>query len=339
LALTTAGAYLRKSTLSFEQYLHEYEKRWDINPRRPLELHEYRGRTLYNTWDLSYARLKNDDPDAARLLELLAYFDNQHIWHDLLRTGINDHSPEWLLNVVVDLVDFENAMGTLVDYCFVEVHSSTLTYSMHACVHDWTFGGLNKVIDTQSYWYAVDCIVNSINEEDWDFLGHLRYARLAPHAARLAHDRFLQGDLFENALHNWIYKIEYIAQLLSKQVQLVAAGVLLERALAGKEKALGRDHASILNTVNNLGLLYRDQGNLDEAEQMYIRALAGKEKALGRDHTSTLNTVNNLGLLYRAQGKLDEAEQMVIRALAGYEKALGPDHTSTLDTVNNLGIL
>ena len=140
MALTTAGTYLRKSTLSFEQYLHEYEKRWNVNPRRPLKLHEYRDRTLYNTWDLSYARLKNDDLDAARLLELLAYFDNQHIWHDLLRAGISDRSPEWLLNVAVDPLDFENAMGTLVDYCFVEVHSSTLTYSMHACVHDWTFG-------------------------------------------------------------------------------------------------------------------------------------------------------------------------------------------------------
>ena len=202
MALTTAGTYLRKSTLSFEQYLHEYEKRWNINPRRPLKLHEYRDRTLYNTWDLSYARLKNDNPDAAQLLKLLAYFDNQHIWYDLLRAGISDHSPEWLLNAAVDLVDFENAMGTLVDYCFVEVHSSTLTYSMHACVHDWTFGGLNKVIDIQSYWYAFDCIANSINKEDGHFFGHLQYAHLAPHAARLARDRFVRGDLFENALHD-----------------------------------------------------------------------------------------------------------------------------------------
>jgi tetratricopeptide (TPR) repeat protein len=315
LALTTAGAYLRKSTLSFEQYLHEYEKRWNINPRRPLKLHEYRDHTLYNTWDLSYARLKNDDPDAAQLLELLAYFDNQHIWHELLRAGIGDHSPDWLLNVAVDLVDFENVMGTLVDYCFVEVHLGTLSYSMHACVHDWTFGGLNKVIDTQSYWYAFDCIANSINKEDWDFLGHLRYAHLAHHAARLARDRFVQGDLFENAPHNWIYEIEYIIQLLLKQVQLVVAGVLHERALAGKEKALGRDHTSTLNTVGNLGNLYRAQGKLDKAEQMYIRALAGFKKALGRDHISTLDTVCNLGLLYYDQGKLDEAEQMYMRAL------------------------
>jgi tetratricopeptide (TPR) repeat protein len=112
-----------------------------------------------------------------------------------------------------------------------------------------------------------------------------------------------------------------------------------QRALAGTEKALGPNHTSTLDTVNNLGNLYADQGKLDEAEEMYRRALAGREKALGPDHTSTLNTVNNLGLLYADQGKLDEAEKTYQRALAGKEKALGTDHTSTLDMVNNLGLL
>lgn len=34
-----------------------------------------------------------------------------------------------------------------------------------------------------------------------------------------------------------------------------------------------------------------DQGNLEEAEKMYLRALQGCEKAWGAEHTSTLGTV------------------------------------------------
>jgi Tetratricopeptide repeat len=67
---------------------------------------------------------------------------------------------------------------------------------------------------------------------------------------------------------------------------------MYKRALAGKERALGPEHTSTLDTVNNLGLLYRTQGKLDEAEQMYKRALAGeerKDRALGRDYASTLS--------------------------------------------------
>jgi tetratricopeptide (TPR) repeat protein len=86
---------------------------------------------------------------------------------------------------------------------------------------------------------------------------------------------------------------------------------------------------STLDTVNNLGILYKNQGKLAEAEAIYIRALEGYEKALGPDHTSTLDTVNNLGTLYSDQGKLAEAEAMYIRALQGYEDALGLELTSS----------
>jgi hypothetical protein len=37
---------------------------------------------------------------------------------------------------------------------------------------------------------------------------------------------------------------------------------MYQRALAGWEKALGPDHTSTLDTVHNLGNLYRDQGKL-----------------------------------------------------------------------------
>ena len=37
-----------------------------------------------------------------------------------------------------------------------------------------------------------------------------------------------------------------------------------ERALEGREKALGPEHTSTLGTVNNLGILYKDQGKLAE---------------------------------------------------------------------------
>ena len=52
------------------------------------------------------------------------------------------------------------------------------------------------------------------------------------------------------------------------------------RALQGKEEALGPKHTSTLSTVNNLGNLYKNQGRLAEAEAMYNRALQGSEEAL-----------------------------------------------------------
>jgi hypothetical protein len=52
-------------------------------------------------------------------------------------------------------------------------------------------------------------------------------------------------------------------------------------ALQEYEKALGVEHTPTLNTANNLGNLYRNQGKMAEAEAMYLRArISVKPKSL-----------------------------------------------------------
>ncbi|KAH0559111.1 hypothetical protein GP486_004323 [Trichoglossum hirsutum] len=102
-----------------------------------------------------------------------------------------------------------------------------------------------------------------------------------------------------------------------------------------------------LDTVHSLGLLYRDQGRLVNAEAMYQRVLARREKMhqrglvfneklLGRENPSTLTSMSNLASLLDNQGKYERAEEMHQQALDGYEKLLGKEHPSTLESMNNL---
>ncbi|KAJ5497342.1 hypothetical protein N7463_009329 [Penicillium fimorum] len=123
----------------------------------------------------------------------------------------------------------------------------------------------------------------------------------------------LQQRLLPHA--NYIYHLDWsddtiellgvfhcLGNLYSNQGKLKEAKEMYQRALIGKEKALGPNHTSTLDT-----------GKLKEAEEMYQRALAGYEKALGPDNTPTLNTVDSLGVLYKAQDKLKKAEDMYQR--------------------------
>jgi hypothetical protein len=71
--------------------------------------------------------------------------------------------------------------------------------------------------------------------------------------------------------------------------------------LKGKEKAWGPEHTSTLDTVNNLGALYSDQGRLKEVEEMYQRALKGYEKLRGRDHPNTMAVADNLRRLLESK--------------------------------------
>ncbi|KAN0069133.1 HET domain containing protein [Elaphomyces granulatus] len=134
--------------------------------------------------------------------------------------------------------------------------------------------------------------------------------------------------------------VHNLGVLYANQGKLDEVEKMYQRALQGFEKAWGTDHistlpaawgpdhTSTLNTVNNLGGLYANQGKLDEAEKMYQRALQGYEKAFGPENVAryrqALNTIRNLGDLFATQGHLGEAKEMYSRARTGFQALLGP---------------
>ena len=78
--------------------------------------------------------------------------------------------------------------------------------------------------------------------------------------------------------------------------------------------------------LNNLALLYDNQGHYAKAEPLYQRAAVIFEKALGPDHRAVANSLKHLADLYRNQAQYAKAEPLYQRALAIREKALGSDH-------------
>jgi tetratricopeptide (TPR) repeat protein len=339
LALATAGAYLHQVTISLSDYLRLYKESWARLQKSSPKLASYEDRTLYSTWQLSFDYVEQRNTLSAQLLRLWAYFDNQDLWFELLRHS-NPKDPNWIQELAKDELSFHSAVRVLSDHGLVEIDVSSQElvesrgYSIHGCVHSWTIHILNQDWDYNLARVAVEFVGSHIPGEEavrpW-----LTERRLLRHAARCSY--ILLNDLVTDNGMKWAY--HNFGDLYKGQGKLAEAEEMYQRALHGKEKALGTEHTSTLQTVNNLGVLYSDQGKLAKAEEMYQRALQGKEKALGTEHRSTLQTVNNLGILYKGQGKLAEAEEMYQRALQGYEKALGSEHKLTFQTANNLGIL
>lgn len=85
---------------------------------------------------MSYDRSEREDPLAATALKLLAYFDNQEIWYELLHACLNGDLPSWLQEMASKRIDFDNVMGTLVTYSLLEAHPARGSYSIHSCIHD-----------------------------------------------------------------------------------------------------------------------------------------------------------------------------------------------------------
>jgi tetratricopeptide (TPR) repeat protein len=108
---------------------------------------------------------------------------------------------------------------------------------------------------------------------------------------------------------------------------------LYQRALTIREQQLGPHHPDTAQSLNNLALLYRVQGQSAQAEPLYQRALAIREQQLGPHHPDTASSLNNLAALYRAQGKDEQAEPLFKQALAIREQQLGPQHPDTAQSV------
>ncbi|MBV8729445.1 MAG: tetratricopeptide repeat protein, partial [Acidobacteriia bacterium] len=79
-----------------------------------------------------------------------------------------------------------------------------------------------------------------------------------------------------------------LAALNYRRGNLMLAEAFYWWALHLKEQILGPDHPETAMTLNNLAVLFRSQGKLNEAGPLFRRALTILENTLDPDHPSVL---------------------------------------------------
>ncbi|XP_053714552.1 nephrocystin-3 isoform X1 [Synchiropus splendidus] len=115
--------------------------------------------------------------------------------------------------------------------------------------------------------------------------------------------------------------------------------LLRRRALQLEELTLGTDSADCAKTLNELGVLYYLQNNLDAAKVFLTRSLEMRQRVLGSDHPDCAQSLNNLAALHTERREYETAEDMYERALNIRKKALSPDHPSLAYTLKHLAML
>ena len=71
---------------------------------------------------------------------------------------------------------------------------------------------------------------------------------------------------------------------------------------------LGDRHPQTLVSMNNLGLLLEQRGNLAGAEALWREALQGRREVLGESHPNTVASREGLAAFLEEQGRPDEAQ-------------------------------
>lgn len=105
---------------------------------------------------------------------------------------------------------------------------------------------------------------------------------------------------------------------------------------AARERVLGPDDASTLQTLNNLSVILLQTGNYAEAEELARRVLEARQRSLGAEHPDTLMSEQNLAQLLEDQGRMEDAEPIYRRLHEIQLRVHGPDHPET--TYAKLGL-
>jgi len=87
LALSQAGAYIHISQYSLSRYLKEYQTKaaYLLSQGWTTRQHD---KSVFATWDISFAVIQEESPNASELLLVCGFFDHEDIPEELLRRGL-----------------------------------------------------------------------------------------------------------------------------------------------------------------------------------------------------------------------------------------------------------
>lgn len=332
LALVQAAAFIDETGCSLAEYVNLYAThRQELLARGSNLLLDY-DETVATTWSLSFQQIEQQSPAAAVVLRVCAFLVADAIPKELLARGIAELSAipgaEGL-----DALELEEALALLRRYSLLRRNSDNNMLNMHRLVQAVLKESLDE--HTRRQWAERTVRVVSAAFPETDYGNAATQQVYIPHAQECA-TLIEQYHLYFSEAAQLIFKAgvsQYLRGFYSQSTSYH------QQALLIREEIFGSNHPDVADSLNELALLARNQGNYKKAEEFHKKALAIREKALGELHPLTAKSLNNLSVLYRRQGNYDLAEPLLRRALNINEKLHGSEHPDTLIFSINLASL
>lgn len=117
-----------------------------------------------------------------------------------------------------------------------------------------------------------------------------------------------------------------------------SAEELLQDALRLRERVLGPENPSLVETLTALGDVAREQGKLDESEQRSHRALDLGTRLFGREHVLVATAMASLGALRIRQGRYAVAESIFREVIPLDGRVRAPSDLRIARNIRNLAV-
>lgn len=360
LAISQAGAYLRRTSMSIGEYLSKLKgrrQRWRV--LKEAEFDRYRLHNVPNsvleTWSRSIERIRRDNEMAYKVLHIIAYVDSRDIPFELMKAaGLYNDKEEKAEEV--DEVDEEEAkenedqvleaVTRLKEFSFLEVCSerkAERSYEMHRLVQEATRYGLSVSAKPEDEIYFSTAALRVITRL---FPGLERQQELEEARTNSKCDKYIAHAVRVGEWAEICKRRLEVSDLLHRvSCYLFARSLWREqepvdvRVYELRRGVLGERHPDTLEAMQRLAETYRRFGRYADAERMGIKVLEMRREVLGERHPSIVMVMLNLAKIYQLQDRGIEAEGVAIEALELQRVISDERHQDTLHAMGTLGVV
>lgn len=357
LAISQAGAYMRRTFMTIEEYLgllRQGKSRWEVLKMHSFDRHRRLAisNSVLETYKISIERIREESEMSYRILHVIAYMSSQDIPYELIMAAgrANADKEEEDGEQITDL-EVQKAASRLQEFSFLSMlrkEGRERSYDMHKLVQEAVRHGVREAGQVK----ADTASAREVERKQSQFEAY--YARMAlrvvdynfPKPEPKSWGRCEQYLPHAIEVSNWAVVADMrneTAALLSKVSAFLSdRGRWWERepvdmrTLEIRREVLGAEHPDTLSSLRSLATTYRETGRWVEAEMLGVQVLETAQRVLGPEHEITCCSMTNLALTYNSQGRWKEAEKLHDEVLAIRKRILGAEHPDTLRTIHNL---
>ncbi|KAH7490511.1 hypothetical protein FOMA001_g2273 [Fusarium oxysporum f. sp. matthiolae] len=362
LAISQAGAYMRRMSMTAEQYLdllRQGRTRWEVLKMSDADRHRRPevSNSVLETWRISTERIRVESEMSYRILHVIAYIDSQDIPHELVMAAASRYhvDDENSTGQATELGVLE-AVARLKEFSFLSLRQKgdgEQSYEMHKLVQEAVRYGL-RISDSVETTAGKSLGVESESDEPEN--GEAYYSGIALHVL---------DDLFPSSEpSSWAQCEQYVTHAIRvgewaevSGTKVVTATLLRRvslflydrgrwrekepvdgRILDLRREVLGEKHPDTIWSMADLAVTYHAQGRYDEAERLKDEALELRREVVGEKHPDTIKSMADLAATYHGQGRYDEAEGICQEVLELRREVLGEKHPDTISSMASLAV-
>lgn len=321
LTLNSTGAFIQKKKWKFKRFREQCEKTPQIAWESADDYSVYQRKSAGIVFSLVYEELcamEKVGIAVKAILNAMTFLSPDEIPEDLLQDILKQQDAS-----VAKKKNFDNfwddVRSTITGYDLLKYNINKEIFTTHRSIQ--------RVIQTKIKPAEKKAICEKLVAlflelfPEYDYFNKEIYEKYYLHVQTLLENTDKLQIETEN-INNLYYRISRYQRLLGNYGQ---AEIFYKRTLEISAKVFSNESAQYATDLNNLALVYQEQGRYKEASKKYEEAIEVFKKTLGNEQL-VAHALGNLGRAYNLQGKNVEAIEKLEEALQIDEKTIGKEH-------------